>query len=374
LLRFPGTFWYHSHRHPHASHQVAGGAHGLIIVDETDANFQRYPVHLQHFLRNEILLQYTSILDKRSNPNKRTNFLNGKMFKNTSSDGKEALLDLKLTTDQYYYFRVSFVVISDPVNFLEFYPADACDVRVVAYDGVYRSKIPHERHTHKHMLTTSSRVDLAVQCQRNADVHFHQGSKGPDSRLVSIRTIIPANKVIYDGDNVPASPFWDAQLKTQWIPRRPYYMENLCSPSSIANDIWNVSMDDTVDANGKKQISMNHHQWDPRIPIRSIEMNQLAEWTLWNTKGHPFHIHINRMQIVKGCGYRYEAGEYYDSIAAKTAACTVRLKFFDFAGRVVAHCHKLKHEDLGMMVWINAQGGPGEGVLGYPEEDCLTLF
>lgn len=321
------------------------------------------------FFQNEILLQYKSVLDKTIYPNQRTNFLNGKMFKNSSSD---ALLDLTLTTDQYYYFRISFVVISDPINYLEFSPPDACEVRVVAYDGVYRSKIPHETHNHKHMLTTSSRVDLAVKCHSDAGIHFHQKSKGPETRLVSIRTIMPT-KVIRPNENIPASPFWDAQSKTQWSPRRPYYMENLCSPSSIVNDFWNISMDDTEDANGEKQVSMNHHRWDPQNPIRSIEMNQLAEWTLLNTKSHPFHIHINRMQIVKGCGYRYEAGEYYDSIASKTAACTVRLKFFDFAGRVIAHCHKLKHEDRGMMVWINVTGGPGEGVLGYPEEECLAI-
>jgi FtsP/CotA-like multicopper oxidase with cupredoxin domain len=254
------------------------------------------------------------------------------------------------------------------VNFVEFAPADACEVRVVAYDGVYRSKIPHETPNHKHMLTTSSRVDLAVKCNRNADMHFHQGSVNQqESRMVSLQTTTETAEA-----EVLSSPFWDADLQTQWTPRRPYYMGDLLSPSSVVDEVWNITMDKII-VDGKKLLSMNHQRWDPNVPIRSIEMNRLVELTVWNTKHHPFHIHINRMQIVKGCGYRYEEGEYYDSIAAKTDPCTVRLKFLDFAGRVVAHCHKLNHEDKGMMVWLNVTGGPGQGVSGDAQEDCLAL-
>lgn len=104
-------------------------------------------------------------------------------------------------------------------------------------------------------------------------------------------------------------------------------------------------------------------------------MGQLAQWELVNTRAHPFHIHINRMQIMQpgGCGYRYEQGEYFDSIAAATSSCWVRLRFMDYAGRIVAHCHKLKHEDRGMMVWFNVTNGPGAGVQATPAEQCWNV-
>ena len=70
----PGTHWYHSHRHPLAAHQVTGGAYGMLIVDETEDQFRTYPEHLQAFFRKEVILQYTSILDKTTNV--RTNLLN----------------------------------------------------------------------------------------------------------------------------------------------------------------------------------------------------------------------------------------------------------------------------------------------------------
>ena len=69
---------------------------------------------------------------------------------------------------------------------------------------------------------------------------------------------------------------------------------------------------------------------------------------------HPYHAHINRMQVVEpgGCGGRFEEGEYYDTIVQaedKPGNCTIRTKFFDFAGRIVIHCHRFSHEDQGMM-------------------------
>ena len=39
-----------------------------------------------------------------------------------------------------------------------------------------------------------------------------------------------------------------------------------------------------------------------------------------------------------GCGHgRFEEGQYYDTIAADQDECRVRVKFFDFAGRIVIH-------------------------------------
>jgi FtsP/CotA-like multicopper oxidase with cupredoxin domain len=64
-----------------------------------------------------------------------------------------------------------------------------------------------------------------------------------------------------------------------------------------------------------------------------------------------FSAHINRMLIVEpgGCGHRYEHGQYFDTIASGQDECLVRVKFFDFAGRLVLHCHRFGHEDLGMV-------------------------
>lgn len=357
-----GTFWYHSHRHPLAANQVAGGAHGLLIVDEL--SLKKYPPHLERFFKNEVLLQYSSILEKSKSSQTRTNLING----------KQEAMELVLRSNQYYYFRVSAVVISDPISYMEVLPKEACEVRPMAYDGVYRSELPHPKPSHKHMLTSSSRVDLSVICQNDADIIFHQGSKNEGSNLVNLKVVDDMT------DMHESSPFWDHERKTFWNPKRPYYMPNFLDFNTTfwQFDKWNVTMDEALkDENGTtiKEISINQIRWDPDISIREFQLNQLVEWSLINTAAHPFHIHINRMQIVQegGCGERYEVGEYYDTIASKDP-CTIRMQFWDFAGRIVAHCHKLKHEDRGMMVWVDVVGGSDHGVRGTPEVQCSSII
>lgn len=360
-----GTFVYHSHLHPMAAHQVFNGAYGFLVVDESpDTHSKFYPSHLKEFFQNEIMLQYVSVLNKTSGL--RTNFLNGLV----QTDSGSPIQVLRISRYEWYYLRVSFLLLSDRISYLEFHPKDACEVRIVAYDGMYRSKVPSEHTVHRHMLTLSSRVDLALRCSVPADLHFHQGSLTNATRLVSVQTM---EQVVRRSKVVP-SPYWDVSVKSQWNPRRPYSMDKLAKLQVGSVDNWTLSMDDILN-NGTKALSINQMRWDPQIPIRSIKLGQLAEWNLLHTPQHPFHLHVNHMQIVEpgGCGYRFEEGEYFDTITSKRDSCHVRIYFRDYAGRVVAHCHKLTHEDRNMMVWINVTDGPGTGVLASPEVQCYEM-
>jgi hypothetical protein len=147
----------------------------MLIVDEVIENY--YPLHLENFLKmNQVLLQFSSMYNSAMSP-VRHNRVNG-----------YRKLNLVLDQDIYYYFRISSVVYAESVNWLEFSPSDSCTAQPVAYDGVYRSEIPHPDISHKHMLTVSSRLDLAVRCHRDAELHFHQGRNLTElSKMVHIR-------------------------------------------------------------------------------------------------------------------------------------------------------------------------------------------
>jgi hypothetical protein len=71
-------------------------------------------------------------------------------------------------------------------------------------------------------------------------------------------------------------------------------------------------------------------------------------------------MHVYHMQIAPpgGCGGMYENGEYFDIISSQVGDCKVRFKLLDYGGRVVLHCHILRHEDGGTMGWVNVTGGP----------------
>jgi FtsP/CotA-like multicopper oxidase with cupredoxin domain len=135
---------------------------------------------------------------------------------------------------------------------------------------------------------------------------------------------------------VVASPYWKADKRTQWKPRRPYYMPNLLDdPEAVIEDFWNVSMDNDIDSNGKQHLEINQHHWEPLVPIRPLPLNQTVEYSLYKTNAHPFHIHINRMQIAEkgGCGYRYEEGEQNNSctnLTHKDIVCSYNYYFVKY--------------------------------------------
>jgi len=242
------------------------------------------------------------------------------------------------------------------------------------------------------MMTVSSRADFAVTCSENADVHFHQGKLSKASKMVSIRLLqdggetkdstsdenSPTNVSL--PASLPSSAYWDPSAKSTWKPRRPYYMPDLSAPTTIVDEYWTVSMDDYF-VNGTKHVSVNQAVWDPKKSLRTFAIGTLLEYPILLSKSHPYHAHINRMQIVEpgGCGGRYEEGEYFDTIVqlnpkTPSGGCTVRTKLFDFAGRVVIHCHRWGHEDKGMMTWIDVLGGHGHGIQAAPATSCAAVL
>jgi FtsP/CotA-like multicopper oxidase with cupredoxin domain len=97
-----------------------------------------------------------------------------------------------------------------------------------------------------------------------------------------------------------------------------------------------------------------------RAPRQVVALNSVEEWTVFNMNAirHPFHMHINPFQVVKINGEPIEP-YWADTIGLPAAgsvdaptSITFRIRFRDFSGSFVMHCHMLVHEDLGMMQMI----------------------
>jgi FtsP/CotA-like multicopper oxidase with cupredoxin domain len=86
-----------------------------------------------------------------------------------------------------------------------------------------------------------------------------------------------------------------------------------------------------------------------------VNAGEVEDWT-FSTNGnapHPVHIHGASFQVISRTGGRgrlfpWEAG-WKDTVLLNDGE-TVRVRIrFDLAGRYMIHCHKLEHEDAGMM-------------------------
>ena len=79
-------------------------------------------------------------------------------------------------------------------------------------------------------------------------------------------------------------------------------------------------------------------------------------WTLRNTGGgwsHPIHIHFEEGRILKRNGLAppaHERGRKDVYVLGPDQTVEIFLRFRDFKGKYLMHCHNLVHEDHAMMV------------------------
>ena len=97
---------------------------------------------------------------------------------------------------------------------------------------------------------------------------------------------------------------------------------------------------------------INGQNFNPNHISTQVKLNAIEDWELVNTgiMDHPFHLHVNQFQILSrdGKSLPYLAGK--DTVNVSPGETVrLRVKFNDFTGKTVYHCHILDHEDLGMM-------------------------
>ena len=91
-----------------------------------------------------------------------------------------------------------------------------------------------------------------------------------------------------------------------------------------------------------------------------VNLNDAEEWHLivgtshhGGTEGHPFHIHVNAFEVISINGVMQPPGTIQDTVWVGVGqTVVVRMRFKQWTGKSVYHCHILGHEDSGMMAII----------------------
>ena len=129
----------------------------------------------------------------------------------------------------------------------------------------------------------------------------------------------------------------------------------------------------------------------PNAPLLQPRLGSVEEWTFLNNNNdeHPIHIHVNDFQVTHYLDPTrgLETGPEMWAVdnanvpapvlgpeesVIQQGALSLRMKFDDFTGLFVMHCHRLNHEDNGLMTLVNVipaastyavavPGSPGHG-------------
>ena len=128
-------------------------------------------------------------------------------------------------------------------------------------------------------------------------------------------------------------------------------------PVAIPAVLRPIPVLDTTQVAARRVIVMSQGQLDGkrmdmhRIDIRA-RLNTTEIWTIQNVVGmdHPFHLHGFQAQVLDRGGVPEPFPSWNDTVnVPKHSSVRIVVRFDDYPGRWMYHCHILDHEDEGMM-------------------------
>ena len=168
--------------------------------------------------------------------------------------------------------------------------------------------------------------------------------------LIDFRTLANGTKVMLRDTNAP----WDIlEFRVNGLNEVAYTgaMSTASSIPLLLNPAItrSFSFDAMSKINGK-EYDMNRIDWT--VPFGQTEM-----WKFIVSGGngpHPVHVHGASFQVVSRTGGRgqvfpWEHGWKDTVLLEDGETISVLIKFDAFHGKYLLHCHKLEHEDMGMM-------------------------
>jgi FtsP/CotA-like multicopper oxidase with cupredoxin domain len=371
-----GIYWYHPHLHGSSNVQVSSGMFGAIIIRDPADKFAKSP----------------DIRERAIHVHK----------VNLNKDGKtESFYDSVLTDTSAWLLNGAFqpTIVMRPgevqnwhfINTASFYPfnplLDGHTMLFYAKDGnVFDRKFkPIDRSTaaafdNQHWpgnaMYPGNRNSVIVQASTVPGTYYLRAVQAPSSVGVDevvARIIVegapmttpvpsPADLPRYS-DHIPIS---DAELASHGGKQRNLLLAildkddpRIASPIPKGDDDWFIPLGDgadgfanTVFASGDASPTAKLSPFQSSLTTtQTVALNAVEEWTINNANGypHPFHIHVNDSYVVK------VNGEPVTPFWADTlplppkGSITFRMRFTDYVGKYVWHCHALDHEDLGMM-------------------------
>ncbi|MDB4539955.1 multicopper oxidase domain-containing protein, partial [Saprospiraceae bacterium] len=320
-----GTHWYHAHHHGSTFLQVACGAFGMLVIDDSGDGI---PANVASMAEKQIVLGFldTSVAGAGGDT-----LVSGTLSPTWTVNGDVGgTISAQLDTWQHWRVLIADTDAKDKV--LSFGPE--CEVVLLARDGVWRTSAPGVVTNNDIQITGASRADFAVRVSANSQLQI-------DGLVVA--------SIAADGLPDTSSHPYAPDGVSLWSAVRPSYLRELRNVPASNINLETVSM-------GASDI--NNVPFDANVPLFAYTTDKVQEWRLQGAKNHPFHMHIYHVQAQETKD-DFEAGEYYDTISENM---DVRFDLSTataspFAGRTIFHCHILEHEDQGAMAWADVTGG-----------------
>jgi FtsP/CotA-like multicopper oxidase with cupredoxin domain len=349
-----GVYWYHPHHHGSVADQLFAGLYGAIVVEEDDPP----AVDRERVLVvSDITLSQDGSVVGPSTPERMM-----------GREGELLLLDgqvepvLTAREGERERWRVVNACSSRSLSLR--LSGEGGTVQVVGRDV---GRLPTPVALEEVVLAPGNRMDLlvdlaeaeselvAVPVDRGQMGGMMGGAVGPeDSERVLARLEVGRggrSSAGEAGDGAAGGPaglladLRDAQVDR----RRELTMEMSMGGGMMGGDRGSGP---GRGPGGMMDLTIDGRSFDPDRVDQQVRLGAVEEWTISNVGplDHPFHLHVWPMQVLDVDGRPPADPLWLDVVNIPSGgSVTVRVRFADFGGRTVYHCHILDHEDLGMM-------------------------
>lgn len=325
-----GTFWYHPHRHGLVADQVYGGLAGAIIVvgDDAEAAFDED--------RLLVVTDITLDADGRvAEPTFRSRMM--------GREGRLVLVNgqLQPTLSGRHGRRERWRVVNACTSRFLRLRLDDTEFLVLGYDG---SHARQPRRQEEVVLAPGNRADLAVEASegeyRLVTEAYDRGGMGPmmGGGMTSERAVLAVFDVA--AESAPSGPL-------QWDAPEPEDLRD-----ATVDEQRELVFDVGMGGGGGMRFTIDGREFDADRVDNEVRVGAVEEWVLRNPSpmDHPFHLHVWPFQVLDAGDGSLPEPEWHDVINIPAGReVRIRVRFADFGGRTVYHCHILDHEDQGMM-------------------------
>ena len=326
-----GTYWYHPHPDMTTTAQVAKGLYGALTV--LPARPAEDPLA---GIRDRLLI----LADNRFQPDGSVDLPDhmspaGHIDAENGREGNVLLIN------------------GQTMPTIEIRPGELQRWRIInaAAARIYRLAIPGQKLLHVGsdggLFATPREVDdLMIANSERVEVLVRGGA--PGSRAV-LQTL-PYDR--YDPHTRPAD--WNQprdllELRTSTDAPQP--------AMTVPTTLRVVQAVDTKQVAARRALvfsqgMINGKKMDMRRVDVSARLGTTEIWQIENVVAmdHPFHLHGFRFQVLDRDGVPEPFVSWKDSVnVPKHSRVRIAVRFEDFAGKWMFHCHILDHEDMGMM-------------------------
>jgi FtsP/CotA-like multicopper oxidase with cupredoxin domain len=406
----PGLYWYHSHLHGSTAVQaVSGMAGGLVVVGDIDEvpeikAARDIPLVIQdlglfpgptgndpwsyEFEQNAIWNSFTGKVTKynpKTNSDDPTNLksgfttgdyamrfflLNGEPFFQEAHNpsAPQSPTGTQLTPPQIQMAPgevVRFRMLNACSDNMMPIVVDRHELYLLALDGV---NFPEVRVLPVYSSTTgagqvqlspANRAEFLIKASSTPGTYAIRQLAQNDQFLTSDAKVI-ANIVVAN----PAKPM---ALPTKLpAPKRYFPIDPDPHVHTVRNVLFAGTIPPVLNPYVGVDFTVNNNCYDEAAVPFVVALNSTELWNVeqfgqhhGGTEGHPFHIHVNHFEPIKLVDKTdpnnpkttlYPPGTFLDTVwVPAKCVVTIRMRFKQWTGKTVFHCHILPHEDTGMM-------------------------